>query len=273
MTLIIGKSSNLSRALFESIENSFLISSEKPIDDISNMSFDMNTSINIIFNNFQKSTLLYDLNNPVEYVQRALMSTVEILSYFIHKHINIQKVIYTSSSSVYGNNIFCNESDPLVPMNSPASLKITNEKMIEIFCQQYTIDYTICRLFNMYGGDDEFSIISKIIDAVKYDKKLTLFNNGNAIRDFIHIEDVVKVYSKLLHTSDVPIVNVGTSDGVSIKNILDFLVNNNILIEYDSLDRIELKVSTANIDILKSLIDITFNNVQVFILDEILRVK
>lgn len=273
MTLIIGRNSNLSKVLSDSIENSFLINSEKPVTDLDEISFKASTKINIIFNNFQKSTMLYNLDNPVEYMQRAIMTTAEVLSYFINKNIGIQKVIYTSSSSVYGNNIFCTENDPLMPMSLPASLKITNEKMIEIFCKENQIDYTICRLFNMYGGDDEFSIVSKIINAARYDKKLTLFNNGNAIRDFIHIDDVVRIYDTLLDTYNIPIVNVGTSNGVSIKSILDFLVNKNIIIEYESFDREELKVSTANIDVLKSIIDISFYDVQVFILDEILKVK
>lgn len=46
----------------------------------------------------------------------------------------------------------------------------------------------------MYGGNDNFSIISKIIKAYKNNEEL---NNGNAIRDFIHIEDVVDIYSKI----------------------------------------------------------------------------
>ena len=162
-----------------------MISSEKPVTDLEKVSLNECNEINIIFNNFQKSTILYDLENPVEYMQRAIMTTAEVLSYFKKKKTSIKKIIYTSSSSVYGNNIFCTENDPLLPMSLPASLKITNEKMIEMFCHQNKIDYTICRLFNLYGGDDEFSIVSKIINAAKYNQKLTLYNNGNAIRDFI----------------------------------------------------------------------------------------
>lgn len=272
MILIIGKSSNLSRLLFKSFDNTVLISSKNPIEDISKISFETGTKVTLIFNNFQKSTMLNNLENPVEYVQRSLMTTAEVLSFFINESMNINKVIYTSSSAVYGNNIFCSENDPLIPMNLQASLKITNEKLVESFCQKHNLDYTICRLFNMYGGYDEFSIISKIIDAAKNDRQLILFNNGNAIRDFIHVDDVVRIYLKLIDVYNIPIINIGTSNGTSIKNILDFLANNNIMIRYESLDRKELKVSTANIEVLKNVFgDISFHNVEKFILNEVLK--
>ena len=45
----------------------------------------------------------------------------------------------------------------------------------------------------MYGGNDEFSIISKIINVYKDNSILNLVNNGEGIRDFIHINDVIEI--------------------------------------------------------------------------------
>lgn len=266
MILLIGKSSNLSLHINEKLKNTVLISSKNPFKDLEQIDFKSQKSIIIIFNNFQKSTFLSDMSRPSEYLQRSIVTTGEILNYLIVNSIKVDKVIYTSSSSVYGNNIFCNEQDVLMPLNLHAALKLSNEKLIEVFCTQYHIDYTVCRIFNMYGGYDDFSIISKIIRAVKDSKKLTLYNNGNAIRDFIHIDDVVSIYTLLMNRKDVNVINVGTSNGVSIKNILDFLSNQNIRVEYDTTNRNELKVSTADITLLKTIIgDFTFKDVRDFI--------
>lgn len=118
-----------------------------------------------------------------------------------------------------------------------------------------SIDYTIARIFNMYGGDDNFSIISKIIKAYKNNEELNIVNNGNAIRDFIHIEDkMVDIYSKILDKKDIKILNIGSGNGSSIKNILDFLNNHNIKIKTKNIQREELKISTADISKLKELL-------------------
>jgi len=150
-----------------------------------------------------------------------------------------------------------------------ASLKIANEELIKKFCMEHNIDYTIARVFNMYGGDDKFSIISKIIKAHKKDETLTIVNHGNAIRDFIHIDDVVDIYFKLLDKKDIPYLNIGTGIGNSIKNILDFLNNHNVQINTNNIKREELKISTADIKLLDKNIEKTsFKNIEDYLKKE-----
>lgn len=203
-------------------------------------------NINIIFNNFQPASMLNDISNTEEYITNSIGITSKVLNFCKENKISINKIIYTSSSSVYGNNILCSEKDELKPMNLHASLKVANEKLIERFCIDNDIDYTIARVFNMYGGDDKFSIISKILKAYYTDTELTIVNNGNAIRDFIHIEDVVEIYSKLLNIKDIPILNVGTGEGNSVKNIIDFFYNHDKKLKIKNICRDELKISTAD---------------------------
>jgi len=243
-TLIIGKNSNLSISLSKILENCEVISSREILSDVEILSKYKNLNINIILNNFQPAVQLNNLSSSSDYINSAIMVTAKVLDYF--KETNINKIIYTSSSSVYGNNILCNESDVLKPLNLHASLKVANEKLIEKFCTEKKIDYTIARIFNMYGGNDIFSIISKIISAVKYQEELTIVNSGNAIRDFIYIDDVVKIYTILLKIEDVKVLNIGTGNGVSIKTILDMLKNSAIELKTKNIFRNELKISTAD---------------------------
>ena len=251
---IIGKGSNLSSFLSKKIINSKLISSREILTNIEELNvLKDNLPINIIFNNFQPATKLNEFVNLENYVVNSILTTSKVLDFIKNNQIKINKIIYTSSSSVYGNNILCNENDELKPMNLHASLKVANEKLVEKFCIENSIDYTIARIFNMYGGDDNFSIISKIIKAYKNNEELNIVNNGNAIRDFIHIEDVVDIYSKILDKKDIKILNIGSGNGSSIKNILDFLNNHNIKIKTKNIQREELKISTADISKLKEL--------------------
>lgn len=272
MTIIIGKSANLSRALASSLENVIMVSSLSPVLELKKLSLEK--PINIIFNNFQKSTKLYDISEPLNYIQRSIISTVEVLEFLKKYNIRVNKILYTSSSSVYGNNQLCAERDNLNPMNLPASLKVANEKLVEAFCQENKYEYTICRLFNMYGGDDTFSIISKIIKYKDRKEILTLYNHGSAIRDYIYINDVVKIYIQLLTISNIPIVNIGTSEGISVQSIITFLKKHNIYIQYDTVEKEEIEFSTADNSLLKKYgLDVEYKNVQKYILESILKNK
>ena len=250
-TVIIGKNSNLSNYLTQNIKNSVSFSSRELLTNESILEKYKYQKINLVFNNFQPATKLNILENTEFYINNSILITAKVLDCF--KNTEINKIIYASSSSVYGNNILCNENDELKPMNLHASLKVANEKLVEKFCIENSIDYTIARIFNMYGGDDNFSIISKIIKAYKNNEELNIVNNGNAIRDFIHIEDVVDIYSKILDKKDIKILNIGSGNGSSIKNILDFLNNHNIKIKTKNVQREEIKISTADVSKLKEL--------------------
>jgi UDP-glucose 4-epimerase len=248
LNIIIGKNSNLTKSLEKVLINSVSVSARNILENIDILKKYKNKKINIIFNNFQRATHLSKLDNATEYITNSILVTSKVLDNF--KGSDINKIIYTSSSSVYGNNILCNESDELKPMNLHASLKVANEKLIEKFCNDNKIDYTIARIFNMYGGDDNFSVISKIIKSYQMNEELTIVNNGNAIRDFIYIDDVVDIYKKLLDIKNLKIINIGTGNGSSIKNILDFLFNKGVNIKIKNIFRDELKTSTADIRLL-----------------------
>lgn len=252
-TLIIGRESNLTQSLLFNIPNSVALSSRELLIDITLLSRYKEETINLIFNNFQTATQLNEIKDSIAYIENAIAITAKVLEYL--KETKIHKIIYTSSSSVYGNNIFCDEQDEVKPLNLAASLKVSNEKLVEGYCEMRGIDYTIARIFNMYGGDDRFSIISKIISAYENKTVLKVINNGNAIRDFIHIDDVAEVYRKLLTFKKLPILNIGRGIGSSVNAILAFLKNHSIHIDTETAFRKEIKISTANNALLKE----TFN--------------
>jgi len=265
-TLIIGKNSNLSKTLSKKIHNCVLISSRELSINIDLLLEFKNKKINIIFNNFQTALQLNETDHLDKYIENAIGITSNVLEYF--RQTDIKKIIYTSSSSVYGNNIFCNESDEVKPLSLHAALKVSNEKMIEKYCRNRNIDYTIARIFNMYGGEDTFSIISKIITAHTNNTILPIVNNGNAIRDFIHINDVVEAYTQLLTLKKLPILNIGTGSGNSIKNILILLKNHHIDLNVQNIVKEELKTSTADNTLLMRQLKIkTFIDVETYLLN------
>ena len=252
-TIIVGKNSNLSNHLEAKIKNSKAISSREVSNNIEILSEYKKQKVKLIFNNFQPATKLNEMVNTEQYIINSIGLTSKILNYFLTNNIIIKKIIYTSSSSVYGDNIFSSEADNVKPLNLYASLKVANEKMIEKFSTDHKIDYTITRLFNMYGGNDKFSIVSKIFAAIKNNQEITIVNNGNSIRDFIHINDVVDIYIKLLDVKNIKIVNIGTGVGKSIKSIINCFKKNNVNVTTKNVVRNELNESTANVEMLNKL--------------------
>lgn len=266
-TLIIGKNSNLSQELFKAIPDCILLSSRALCVNIDLLAPYKTEKINLIFNNFQTAIHLNDTDDMTQYVENSIAITAKILDYF--KETPIVKIIYTSSSSVYGNNIFCNEHDEVKPLSLHASLKVSNEKLIETYGKNRQINYTVARIFNMYGGNDQFSIISKIISAYHSNTFLTIINNGNAIRDFIHIDDVVHAYSKILTAHELPRINIGSGEGTSVKNILLLLKNNNITVQTKNIQKDELKISTANNSIMKNILSSDhFRDVESYLMEK-----
>lgn len=268
--LIIGKESNLSRRLAKKLDNVVLVSARDILDDITVLNLYVGQKINIIFNNFQTATKLEDVSDPERYIAYALGVTSKVLTYIKENGFAIHKIIYTSSSSVYGNNILCKESDEIKPMSLHATLKAANEKLIAQYCIENSIDYTIARIFNMYGGEDHFSVISKLLASCRDSSVFTVANHGSAIRDFISIEDVVIIYAKLLELKNIPIINVGTGEGVCIKNMIDFLKIHNINLDTNNIFKEEIKMSTADNSLLVQKLNKTlFICVEEYLLEQI----
>ena len=253
--IVIGKDSNLSTSLKKEIPDILLISARNINDYFFSTLENNQESISIIFNNFYPSTKLNESSNLDEYIHQSISTTSNVLSLLSKYNLNIKKIIYSSSSSVYGNNSLCSEGDDPNPGSLQACLKLSNEKLIERFCNKNEINYTITRIFNMFGGRDQFSVISKIENSYKEGTILNINNHGSGIRDFIYIEDVVNIYRVLLFNQETSsnIINIGTGVGISVAQIISKLKEESIDIKVSNLESMEIKQSIANTNNLKDI--------------------
>jgi len=256
-TLIFGSRSNLSYQLKKHIKNSELISSDMVLNNKNYLEkFKFCNKINIIINSFYPASKLTNYSQPEIYIQSSILTLAIVLDHIKRFQLNIGKLLYSSSASVYGVNSLCNESDVLMPLSLYSSLKITCEKLIEGFCNEMNIDFIIARVFNMYGGNDNFSVISKIINASLLKKTLHLVNNGISVRDYIHIDDVVNCYKLMLKSNANGVINVGSGKGNSVKSILEFLKVKGIKeINIKNHKKVKVETSVANINKLSDIVD------------------
>lgn len=210
----------------------------------------------IIHTAYDLKKSIYD--NPDEVLSSNVISTVHFLKKCFEFKIN--NFIFISSCSVYGDSTNTSEDSKCTPITVNGLTKLLNEKIIIEFCIKHNINYSILRVFNSYGGNDTFSVVSKLLKSASTGSPFTLYNNGQAERDFIHIDDVAQIICKLVNKNiKNEIINIGTGENIKIMNLVSEIEKKygpmNII--NDSSEN-EIKSSHANIRKLNEIMDYEF---------------
>lgn len=203
-------------------------------------------------------------SSPVQLVDSNLLSTMRLLE--AARKFRIPRFIFISSCAVYGQNIYTNEDQPCFPISINGITKFLNEKIIAEFCSSHSIKYEILRVFNMYGGHDNFSIFNHLKVALESGKPFTLYNGGIAQRDFIHVADVSKIVIKLLDIS-VPYthLNIGTGTATKIGSLVEMVAERYPYLSINDVQLVEAEYSRADISRLLKILDFNFFRIEDFI--------
>jgi len=166
---------------------------------------------------------------------------------------------FISSGFVYGSEIInASEEDCCNPKGFYSITKRTAEQMLITFCETFNIKYRIFRLANVYGNDKNRSIkknvLGYIIDRLKYDEEVILYNYGKFKRDFIFVDDVCDAINFLMQNSNLnEIYNVGTGTVTEFRTAVEYckdILNSKSKINYLSNPSFEFYM---NVDKLKNL--------------------
>ena len=142
------------------------------------------------------------------------------------KDTNVKKVVYASSSSVYGDTPTLPKKEDMkqFPLSPYAVNKLTGEYYCQVFTDVYGLSTASLRYFNVYGPmqdplSEYAAVIPKFITNVFKSKSPVIFGNGEQTRDFTFIKDVVNV-NILAAESDVSgIFNMAGGKRVTINNL------------------------------------------------------
>lgn len=150
--------------------------------------------IDIVINLAAQAGVRYSIQNPKAYIQSNIEGFLNILEGCRHNH--IKHLVYASSSSVYGLNgkVPFSEHDSIAhPVSLYAATKKSNELMAHTYSKLYNIPTTGLRFFTVYGpwGRPDMSPFL-FIDAILKGKPIKVFNNGDMLRDFTYIDDIVE---------------------------------------------------------------------------------
>ena len=186
---------------------------------------------NIVINLAAQAGVRYSLINPRVYAKSNINGFLEILEYcrFNPK----TKLVYASSSSVYGGNRkipFSVTDDVSHPVSLYAATKRANELMAESYSKLFSLKIIGLRFFTVYGpwGRPDMAIW-QFTDAIIKNKPINVFHKGILKRDFTYIDDIIKgIRSSLFYNNNSKnsyhkLYNLGNNKPESVNKIVTII--------------------------------------------------
>jgi len=148
----------------------------------------------------------YSLTNPHAYIDTNIQGFLNILEGC--RHIGVKHLVYASSSSVYGGNTklpFCEDDNIDHPVSLYAATKKANELMAHTYSHLYRLPTTGLRFFTVYGpwGRPDMALFL-FTKAILDGHAIDVFNQGNMVRDFTFIDDIVEGILRILDKPATP---------------------------------------------------------------------
>jgi len=180
------------------------------------------------------------IDHPCDDLNVNGLGTLKILEY--SKNYNVKKVVYSSSSCVYGNKQIMREDDEdFLPDTPYAITKLLGERYAKFWSTHHGLDIAIVRLFNVYGPGDYpgmyRSVVPNFIKLAINGEPLTITGSGYETRDFCYVDDTVDGICKTLFNKTKPcdIFNIATGTSSSVLEIANYInsyCNNATKIEF-----------------------------------------
>lgn len=233
--LVVGGSGFIGKNLIKHLRTKYDVTSlsrTSKVQGVKNLNLDLNNS-NFSFlsnNRFEYVIYLGTVSSPKEAElkpQEAFDSNVTTVQRFLEKskELSFKKIILLSSVVVYSSSKQkkLNESSEISPFSSIYNYsKYLLESLGEFYRRKYSMPITVFRLANTYGPFQDTQkvpyLIPNLFQQALEKGKMEVWN-ASPVRDWVFIDDVVKVLSKELHKKDGGIFNLGTGTGRSVENV------------------------------------------------------
>lgn len=170
----------------------------------------------------------YSLQNPFAYERSNLAGHLNILE--CCRHHGVQRLVYASSSSVYGGNkkIPFSEFDPVDhPVSLYAATKKANELMAYSYTHLYSFQTIGLRFFTVYGPAGRPDMAYWLFtEAMLKGREIKVFNHGDMQRDFTYIDDIVQGVKASLFKEDLDryeIFNLGNNQPEQLMDMIHYL--------------------------------------------------
>ncbi|MCI5889531.1 MAG: GDP-mannose 4,6-dehydratase [Brachyspira sp.] len=164
------------------------------------------------------------LEDPLEYVRSNIEGTINILENM--KEFSCKKIVFASSSSVYGNctaEKFSEDLKVTEPISPYAATKSACEQFLYTYSKLYGINAVCLRFFTVYGPKQRPDLaIRKFIELIEQDKSIPVYGDGSTMRDYTYIEDILNGICAAIEYDKTPyeIINLGGGSPVTLSQMI-----------------------------------------------------
>lgn len=168
---------------------------------------------------------VYD--NPLIDIETNLTTLMRVLS----THKKNQELTFNLISSwfVYGNvPLPAKEDSHCNPKGFYSITKRTAEQLLISYCETFGINYRIMRLSNVLGVQDKKvskkkNALQYMINQLKNNEDVSLYDGGNSYRDYLHVDDVVDAINLILERGDInTIYNIGSGNTSYLNTVIEY---------------------------------------------------
>jgi len=175
--------------------------------------------------------IIVSTRNPREDYEVNIGGTLNVL--LAARELNIARVVYSSSTSVYGNPRYLpiNEDDATNMLSPYAVSKFAGENYCKAFYESYGVSSSVVRYSNVYGTaqrpDNPYcGVVSKFFESAMAGQSPRIHGDGEQTRDFTYIDDVVEatLLAGLSPKADGQVYNVGTGREVTVNQLARMII-------------------------------------------------
>ncbi|WP_321479685.1 NAD-dependent epimerase/dehydratase family protein [uncultured Bacteroides sp.] len=228
--------------------------------------FDRN-GYEVVVNLAAQAGVRYSIEHPATYIQSNVVGFLNVLE--CCRYHKVKHLVYASSSSVYGMNEkypFSEDDVADCPVSLYAATKRSDELMAYTYSHLYQLPVTGLRFFTVYGpwGRPDMSPML-FADAILNGRAIKVFNNGDMMRDFTYIDDIVDGVCSVLAVPPgkeekypyYRLLNIGNADPVPLMDFIRTMERTlgvEARLEMTPMQEGDVKVTYADVTKLKSLV-------------------
>lgn len=199
--------------------------------DIREINFDDFTSgTDYIFHLAAMASVPLSVEKPMECNDINVNSTVKLLKSAVDN--DVKKIVFSSSSSVYGENrnMPLKETEQPMPTSPYAASKASCELYLRTFYESYGLNYIALRYFNVFGPRQDknsqyAAVIPNFISSLLEGKQAEIYGDGEQTRDFVYIGDIAQANINSCKSDYNGIINIASGKKLTINELYEIVKN------------------------------------------------
>lgn len=240
--------------------------------DIRKINFnDLTSGTDYVFHLAAMASVPLSIEKPKECNDINVNSTIKLLKSAVEN--DVKKIVFSSSSAVYGENrnLPLKETEIPMPTSPYAASKASCELYLKTFHESYGLDYTALRYFNVFGPRQDrnsqyAAVIPNFINALLEGKQAEIYGDGEQTRDFVYIGDIARANINACKSDYNGIINIASGKKMTINRLYEIVKNTlgsdlepkylserpgdikHSLADTNNMEKIDLKIDSSNFE-------------------------